>query len=210
MSGEHAGAVSRTPHDSYGVNDYDFRRRVGVAMFLLGAITLLATLPLPDPDASDHSAIKIIAGLLAIGALVAWTVRTYRPRVVSAYVIYGILLVSALMAVTRPIEATPFFYLWPMLFAAYFFSRREVAIDLVIMWVTLGLALFVWSIDPMKQVLFMGVGVSVTLTPDNPACVNVTSPLLIATGLTSVASTLSYGGTAPLPCSTVVKRQIAR
>src|ERR1700693_2936594 len=163
VSGERAGAVSRTPHDAYGVNDYDFRRRVGVAMFLLGAITLLATLPLPDPDASDHSAIKIIAGLLAIGALVAWTVRTYRPRVVSAYVIYGILLVSALMAVTRPIEATPFFYLWPMLFAAYFFSRREVAIDLVIMWVTLGLALFVWSIDPMKQVLFMGVGVSVTL-----------------------------------------------
>ena len=32
------------------------------------------------------------------------------------------------------------------------------------MWATLGLALFVWSVDPMKPVLFMGVGVSVTLT----------------------------------------------
>jgi diguanylate cyclase (GGDEF)-like protein len=152
------------PSDPFGVEDFNFMRYVGVAMFVLGSATLLATLPLPDPDPSDHFAIKLIAGLLALGALVAWTIRTYRPRVVSAYVIYGILLVSALMAVTRPIEATPFFYLWPMLFSAYFFSRREIAIDLAIMWVTLGAALFIWSVDPMKQVLFMGVGVSVTLT----------------------------------------------
>jgi diguanylate cyclase (GGDEF)-like protein len=68
------------------------------------------------------------------------------------------------MAVARPIEATPFFYLWPMLFSAYFFSRRDVAIDLAIMWTTLGVALFVWSNDPTKPVMFMGVCVSVTLT----------------------------------------------
>jgi diguanylate cyclase (GGDEF)-like protein len=146
------------------VDEFVFMRRVGVMMFLLGAVTLLATLSLPDPDTSDHPAIKVIAGLLLLGALFVSTVRTDRRRMVSLYVVYGILLVSALMAVTRPIEATPFFYLWPMLFSAYFFSRREVAVDLVIMWVTLGLALFVWSVDPMKQVLFMGVGVSVTLT----------------------------------------------
>jgi diguanylate cyclase (GGDEF)-like protein len=99
-----------------------------------------------------------------LGAVVVWAVKSDRRWLVKLYVAYGILLVSALMAVTRPIEATPFFYLWPMLFSAYFFARREVAIDLAIMWVTLGLALFGWSVDPMKQVLFMGVGVSVTLT----------------------------------------------
>ncbi len=146
------------------VEDFAFMRRVGVAMFLLGATTLLATLPLPDPDTSDHPAIKVIAGLLVLGAVVVWALKADRRWLVKLYVVYGILLVSALMAVTRPIEATPFFYLWPMLFSAYFFARREVAIDLAIMWVTLGLALFVWSVDPMKQVLFMGVGVSVTLT----------------------------------------------
>jgi diguanylate cyclase (GGDEF)-like protein len=133
-------------------------------MFLLGSTTLLATLTLPDPDPSDHHAIKIIAGLLALGAVAAWTGGAQRRWLVRFYVVYGILLVSALMAVARPIEATPFFYLWPMLFSAYFFARRDVAIDLAIMWVTLGVALFVWSVDPMKQVLFMGVGVSVTLT----------------------------------------------
>ena len=139
-------------------------RWVAVAMFVLGSATLLATLPLPDPNTSDHPAIRIIAGLLALGAIVVWTLLPGRRWIARVTVIYGILLVSALMAVTRPIEATPFFYLWPMVFSAYFCSRREVAADLVLMWVTLGLALFVWSVDPMKPVLFMGVGVSVTLT----------------------------------------------
>jgi diguanylate cyclase len=139
-------------------------RGMGVVMFLLGSTTLLATLSLPDPDTSDHPAIKLLAGLLALGALFVWTLRPGRRWVTKAAVIYGILLVSALMAITRPIEATPFFYLWPMVLAAYFCSRREVIFDLALMWVTLALALFLWSNDPMKPVLLMGVGVSVTLT----------------------------------------------
>jgi diguanylate cyclase (GGDEF)-like protein len=161
---DRADPAIRAQPDSSEIDDFAFMRRVGVAMFLLGSTTLLATLTLPDPDPSDHHAIKIIAGLLALGAVAAWMVGTDQRWIVRLYVVYGIVVVSALMAVARPIEATPFFYLWPMLFSAYFFTRREVAIDLAIMWVTLGMALFVWSVDPMKQVLFMGVGVSVTLT----------------------------------------------
>jgi diguanylate cyclase (GGDEF)-like protein len=68
------------------------------------------------------------------------------------------------MAVTRPIEATPFFYLWPLVFSAYFCTRREVIADLVLTWVTLGPAVLIFSHDPMKPGLFMGVGISVTLT----------------------------------------------
>jgi diguanylate cyclase (GGDEF)-like protein len=139
-------------------------RRVAVAMFLLGSATLLATLPMPDPNTSDHPAIRVIAALLGLGAVFVWTALPGRRWVARITVVYGILLVSALMAVTRPIEATPFFYLWPMVFSAYFCSPREVAADLALMWTTLGLVLFVWSKDPMKTVLFMGVGVSVTLT----------------------------------------------
>ena len=47
-------------------------------------------------------------------------------------------------------------------------------------------------------------GVTVTLTAENPACVSATSPVTIGAGLTSVASTLSYGGSATLPCTTIV------
>ena len=139
-------------------------RRVAVAMFILGSGALLATLSLPDPNTSDHPAIRIIAGLLGLGAVFVWTAMPGRRWVARLTVVYGILLVSALMAITRPLEATPFFYLWPMVFSAYFFSRREVAADLVLMWATLGLALFVWSVDPMKPFVFLGVGISVTLT----------------------------------------------
>jgi diguanylate cyclase (GGDEF)-like protein len=138
-------------------------RRIGTLMFLLGAGTLLATLPLPDPDSSDHRAIEVVALLLALGAAAVWASRTYRPWLTRGSAVYGTLLVSALMGVTRPIEATPFFYLWPMLFAAYFFSRREVAANLLVMWISMGIALFGWSNDPMKGVMFMGVGISVTL-----------------------------------------------
>src|ERR1700690_1369383 len=145
-----ADRITPTRWDSHAVGGLGFMRRVGAAMFVLGSPTLLATLTLPDPDPRDHHAIKIIAGLLALGAVAAWTGGAQRRWLVRFYGVYGILLVSALMAVARPIEATPFFYLWPMLFSAYFFTRREVAIDLAIMWVTLGAALFVWSVDSMK------------------------------------------------------------
>ncbi len=139
-------------------------RWVGVAMFLLGSATLLGTLPLPDPNTSDHPAIRIIAVLLALGAVIVAVLRPGRRWISRVTIVYGVLLVSALMAVTRPIEATPFFYLWPLVFSAYFCTRREVAADLALMWATLGPAVFVFSHDPMKLALFIGVGVSVTLT----------------------------------------------
>jgi diguanylate cyclase (GGDEF)-like protein len=139
-------------------------RRLGVVMFLVGCLTLLATLPLPDPDPSDHTGIEIVAALLAAGAIFTACLRSERHWVDHAWVLYGLLLVSVLMGITRPIEATPFFYLWPMVFAAYFLSRRALAADVLVMWVSMGIALFAFSHDPMKGVMFMGVGVSVTLT----------------------------------------------
>jgi diguanylate cyclase (GGDEF)-like protein len=139
-------------------------RWVGVAMFVLGSATLLATLPMPDPNTSDHPAIKLVAALLGLGAGFVWLLRPGRRWVSRVTIIYGVLLVSVLMAVARPIEATPFFYLWPMVYSAYFCSRREVAFDLGAMWLTLGIALFGFSHDPMKPGMFMGVGISVTLT----------------------------------------------
>jgi hypothetical protein len=54
------------------------------------------------------------------------------------------------------------------------------------------------------QVAAPSPGIAVTVTAANPACVAATSPVTIATGLTSITSTLSYGGTATLPCTTVV------
>ncbi|MEA2209533.1 MAG: hypothetical protein QOF54_2010 [Solirubrobacteraceae bacterium] len=168
MAAAQIASRSMPVHGAAAVEDprtaENLMRWVGVAMFVLGSTTLLATLPLPDPNTSDHPAIHIVAGLLALGALLVALLRPGRRWVSRFGVVYGVLLVSVLMAVTRPIEATPFFYLWPMVFSAYFCSRREVVADLVLLWSTLGLAVFVFSDDPMKPVMFLGVGVSVTLT----------------------------------------------
>jgi diguanylate cyclase (GGDEF)-like protein len=139
-------------------------RWLGVAMFLLGSATLLGTLPLPDPNTSDHFAIELVAGLLLLGAVFVFLLRPGRRWVSRLAVIYGILLVGVLMAVVRPIEATPFLYLWPMVFSAYFCSRRELAGDLALMWITLAVGVFGFSTDPMKPALFIGVGLSITLT----------------------------------------------
>jgi hypothetical protein len=47
-------------------------------------------------------------------------------------------------------------------------------------------------------------GVTVTLTPANPACATTTSPLTIPTGQVSVGFTVVYGGSASLPCTTTI------
>lgn len=145
-------------------SDFAFMYRVSAAMLLLGAGTRLATLPLPDSHGSNHAAIATIAGLLALGAVVVWTLGRKSRSVLRISAIYGILLISALVAVTRPVGPTPFFYLWPVLFSAYFFSRRQVAIDLATVWVTLGLALLLSSGVAARETMFIGVGVSITLT----------------------------------------------
>ena len=45
-------------------------------------------------------------------------------------------------------------------------------------------------------------GIAVTLTPRDPACVAATSPVTIITGQVSATSTVTYGGSAGLTCST--------
>ena len=72
----HARAVSPLPErqgEQLAASDHGdarFMRRLGVGMFAIGALTLLATLPLPDPNPSDHAGIEIVAALLALGAVV--------------------------------------------------------------------------------------------------------------------------------------------
>ncbi|HXI20903.1 MAG TPA: Ig-like domain-containing protein, partial [Gemmatimonadales bacterium] len=48
-------------------------------------------------------------------------------------------------------------------------------------------------------------GIPVTLTASDPTCLAVTSPQTIATGLVSISPSLTYGGSASLPCTTQLK-----
>ena len=57
----------------------------------------------------------------------------------------------------EPIGLTPIFYLWPMLVAAYFVGRREVAANFALVAATCGVALLLWSQPVLRLAMFMAV-----------------------------------------------------
>ena len=64
-----------------------------------------------------------------------------RSRLLFLVPFWGVLCVSALVAVASPLGAMPLFYLWPVLQAAYFLDRRRLIAVEVTMLVTYAVAL---------------------------------------------------------------------
>jgi diguanylate cyclase (GGDEF)-like protein len=128
---------------------------VAIAMYLGGALALLTTLAAPDPDTSDHGALLIFAAFLAAtgGALALIGPRRI-PLMISDG--WGVLGISAFIAVAEPIAATPFFYMWPILHAAYFFGRRAVAINLVLVAGGFGAVLAIYHDPGDRQLMWTG------------------------------------------------------
>jgi diguanylate cyclase (GGDEF)-like protein len=133
-----------------------------LAMCLTGAATILAILPVPDPDASDHEELAIVGASQALVALAVWRGGP-NSRLVRATPLIGIVLVSAITALARPIGASPFFYLWPILAAAYFYDRRSLAWALGTFYLTFGGALALFSPPESRMMLFVGGASSFTL-----------------------------------------------
>ena len=126
-------------------------RLAGALLFGAGAVTLAAVLAVPDPDASDHPALAVCAAAYALVAalLVLWR----RPPAAALHAICpaGTLAATAAVAFAEPIGLTPIFYLWPMLLAAYFLGRREVAANLAFVTASCGAALVLW-VEPVLRV----------------------------------------------------------
>ena len=131
-------------------------------MYVTGALTFLAILGAPDPNTSDHGAILLFAGVEALSAAI---VAIMGPRRLASQLtpLWGTLTVSAFIAVAKPIGATPFFYIWPILVSAYFMGRRNVAANLVVLAVSFGAALAFFHNPGDRMILWMGTGVSVVL-----------------------------------------------
>jgi diguanylate cyclase (GGDEF)-like protein len=111
--------------------DLGLMRRVASAQFLSGGVTLFLVLLTPDPDTTDHRAVAIIGGFILLAGLALAVVRRPRLWMVRLAPLYATATISAIVGLSNPIAGTPFFYLWPLLYTAYFFSRRDVAIDFV-------------------------------------------------------------------------------
>ena len=76
--------------------------KAGVAMYLVGAATVLAILPVPDPDPSDHTELAIIGIVMFVLGLGFWAAGP-RRNLLRITAIFGIVLVSVLCAVAKPV-----------------------------------------------------------------------------------------------------------
>ena len=125
-------------------------RLAGAGLLAAGAVTIVATLAAPDPDPSDRRGLLICAAVFAIIAvgLAAW--RRAPDLVLRAICPLGTVGTTVVVALAAPVGLTPIFYLWPMLVAAYFLPRREVAINFAFALGACALALAAW-VDPVLR-----------------------------------------------------------
>jgi diguanylate cyclase (GGDEF)-like protein len=130
--------------------------KVTIAMFLAGALTIFATLPSKaDPDTSDHGALVVIAIVQVVCAAALWAAGPRRVLLrLSPFA--GIVLISTIVAVAKPVGSVPFFYLWPVLAGAYYLSARDVVGVIALLCVSYGGALVISDEPQVKSLLFIG------------------------------------------------------
>lgn len=159
------GRSARTPAGAAtpGFEDVRLARTIAAVMFLAGAVTVMLVLAAPDVDPSDHTGFRVIAALAVLGAAVIWLGRLEGLAAIVVGVVYGIGLVSAAVYVAKPISGTPSFYLWPLLFGAYFVGRRWVLAMLALAWTAFGIALALRPDVEMRAILFMDTVITISV-----------------------------------------------
>lgn len=129
-------------------------RRALCACFAVGTIPLGVTLLRPGIDKSETAIAVVGLLMLAVSLLLAvW--RTPPTAVLLASFPVGILLVSGLVAVAKPLALIPVFYIWPVALSAYFLQRRHVVLNFLVMVVAFGIAL-VGFVEPAARVVELG------------------------------------------------------
>jgi diguanylate cyclase (GGDEF)-like protein len=131
-------------------------RRVALAFFTAGALAAVAGTLVPDPDPSDHGALRVLA--LACAAAAGGLAASKRPpeAVLMCLPALGLLMAGAAVAVARPLASTPTYYLLPLLASAYFGSPRRLAADVVLFTGSLIVVLAVWVEPGVRVAIFLG------------------------------------------------------
>ena len=139
-------------------------RRVAIAFLVAGGLAAIAGTVVPDPDPSDHGALAALAGACLCGAalLAAW--RRPTEALLGWLPALGLLLVGAAVAVSKPLAATPSYYLLPLLASAYFGSPRRVAADLALFAVSLATVLALWVEPGARVAIFIGTAIPALFT----------------------------------------------
>jgi diguanylate cyclase (GGDEF)-like protein len=118
---------------------------------------------MPRPEPVNVVALAIAGALmLSAGLIVGWE-RTSRMWLLCLCPAFGVVITSMVVGVVRPISGTPLFYLWPVIFGAYFFPRRNLAWTLVLQATSMAVALAWFAKGEMKSLLWLDTVVSMSL-----------------------------------------------
>src|SRR5919106_4370230 len=131
-------------------------RRIGAVLFLIGGLTMVLTLLAPSAGRPSAAAF-VPVGLACFGfaAYLAFAPRTPDWALLATPPL-GTLLVSAIMSIEGTTSGTPFFYLWPMLVAAYFFQRRDVVFNFLLVCGSFAAALVFWvPVDDGRLIMLL-------------------------------------------------------
>jgi diguanylate cyclase (GGDEF)-like protein len=119
-------------------------RRIGAALFGAGGLTMLVTLLAPADGRPPLVAfLPVGVACFALAACLGFS-RRVPDWVLLATPPLGTLAVTAIMSIEGTVSGTPFFYLWPMLVAAYFFQRRDVLLNFAFLCAAFAVALALW------------------------------------------------------------------
>lgn len=110
--------------------------------YALAAIAAFASTVMPDPDPSDHHAMRLIAAAGVVGCLVLLAGRRLPPIAITLTGITAAMIITCIaVAVSRPMNITPVYLIYVGLTSAYFCSRREATAQLVVMYLAFAVAL---------------------------------------------------------------------
>jgi signal transduction histidine kinase/CheY-like chemotaxis protein len=157
-----ANAPGRIRTHALDQSDLRLLRRIVLSMFVLGAINSYLGLILPGGTTSGRVSQLVLAMVLTVAGLL---VAIGPPQMVLLQLapFVGIAVITATCATTRPLGATPLFYLWPIITEAYFFSRRYVVASVAWMTLSFAIALALWMHVADRPELFVSYVSVVTL-----------------------------------------------
>jgi hypothetical protein len=115
-------------------------RRIGIVMFVVGAVTAMSVVFTADATRAGQIAQGAVSVGYVVCALVLWVSRS-RLWPVQAALATSIVLLSVGTATAQAVGLGPLFYLWPLVYTAYFFTPRALILNFVLMVSTLAVAL---------------------------------------------------------------------
>jgi diguanylate cyclase (GGDEF)-like protein len=138
-------------------------QRIGAGLSLTGSLTsYLGAFTLHMTPLAQGVQLALAVGFTIIGLMLA--IVKPNAMLMKACVVWSVLAISAMLATADSFGTTPFFYLWPAVFAAYFCTPRFLASTLIFLASTLLVALIISPIDwAVKADTLIGTTLSVGL-----------------------------------------------